>query len=365
MLRLGVIGYGYWGPNLVRNFAKCLECELVALADQDRSRLNLAKRLYPGLKVMEDAKRLIDDPNIDAIAIATPIATHFPLAKAALESGKHVLTEKPMTASVAEAEELVRLAELHQKVLMVDHTFLYTGAVQKLRSLVSSGELGEVLYYDSVRVNLGLFQHDQNVLWDLAPHDFAIMSHLIDKEPVRISAVGCAPVRTESWNRESVAYVSVEFADHSLAHFHVNWLSPVKVRRTLIGGSRKMVIYDHLDPHHQIKIYDKGVEIGTDSERYEALIQYRTGDLLVPKIDQTEALEGVCNDFVHSSLSGTKPLTDGHDGLRVVRMLEAAQQSIENGREVRSRLGSPGGESRPPTNRKDARSQRPKVITSR
>jgi len=234
-----------------------------------------------------------------------------------------------MTASVAHAADLVRIAEQKRLTLMVDHTFVYTGAVRKIRELIDSGELGDIYYYDSVRVNLGLFQPDSNVLWDLAPHDFSIMAYLLDKETVDISAVGAAPISWQGWEQESVVYTTVRFADDTLAHFHVNWLSPVKVRRTLIGGSKKMVMYDHLDPDQQIKIFDKGVDLGTDADRYHMLVQYRAGDMLVPKVDQGEALEAVCQDFSRSMQTGAVPRADGQAGLRVVEMLEAAQQSLE------------------------------------
>ena len=239
-----------------------------------------------------------------------------------------------MTVTAAQAKELIRLAELNQKVLMVDHTFIYTGAVRKIKEIIDSGELGELYFYDSVRVNLGLFQPDFNVLWDLAPHDFSIMAYLIDKEPISVSAVGTAPVRWNGWKKESVVYIAVEFADGALAHFHVNWLSPVKVRRTLISGSRKMIAYDHLDTDYQVKVFDKGVEVSDDLDRYRALVQYRAGDMLVPKIDQTEALESLCEDFVRCAQTGQRPLTDGYSGRRVVQLLEAAQRSLEQRNKV-------------------------------
>ena len=341
-IRLGVVGYGYWGPNLVRNFTKCSDCRLEAIADLDPKKRRKASQHYPDVTVTADVTELFDDDKLDAIVVATPIQTHYDLARKALESGKHVLVEKPLTGSVAHARDLLRLAEKNERVLMVDHTFIHTGAISKLHDLISSGELGDLLYYDSVRVNLGLFQPDLNVLWDLAPHDFSIMSHLIGRKPRSVSAIGSAPVRCEAWGLESVAYVNVEFEDHFLAHFHVNWLSPVKIRRTLIGGSKKMVIYDHLDPDNQIKIFDKGVDIRSDRDRYSALISYRTGDLLAPKIDQTEALENVCNDFLGAIRRGGSPLTDGQSGLSVVRMLEAAQMSMSTPGNPKIRLTEDG-----------------------
>ncbi len=331
MTGVGIVGYGYWGPNLTRNLAKLQDCRLTAVCDQDEKRLEAVRRLYPSIRTTGRAEEVFDASDVDAVVIATPISTHYDLARKALERGKHVLVEKPMTDTVRDAESLIRLAEDRGRVLMVDHTFVYTGAVRKIRQLIDSGELGDIYYYDSVRVNLGLFQSDVNVLWDLAPHDFSIMTYLMGKEPVKVSAVGASPVHWDGWKQESVVYVTIEFEDNSIAHFHVNWLSPVKVRRTLIGGSKKMVIYDHLDPDNQIKIFDKGVEIHNGEGRYNALVQYRTGDLLAPKIDQTEALELVCKDFVESIRTGKSPVADGHAGLQVVELLEAAKHSMTNG----------------------------------
>lgn len=329
MVRVGLIGCGYWGPNLLRNFMKVRDCEVVAAADMDAARLEAIGRLYRGVTTTTSAAALLDSPEVDAVAIATPVSTHYTLAKEALRRGKHVLVEKPLCMTAAEGEELIDLAERSRRVLMADHTFVYTGAVRKIRELIVAGELGQIYYYDAVRVNLGLFQHDVNVLWDLAVHDFSIMTHLIDKPPVNVSAVGASPVRWDGWDLASIAYVTIEFGDGTLAHFHVNWLSPVKVRRTLIGGKRKTVIYDHLAADNQVKVYDKGIEILPERDRYRMLVEYRTGDMLAPRIDQTEALELVCQHFIDSIQRGTRPLTDGREGLRVVRLLEAAQRSME------------------------------------
>jgi len=330
MFRVGVMGCGYWGPKLIRNFMKARGCQVAAVADVDRAKLEAVQSLYPTLVTTTSAQDLLGSRDIDAVIIATPIVTHYELAKEALSRGKHVLIEKPMTATVAQAHELIRLAEQHHRVLMVDHTFVYTGAVRKIRETIEAGELGDLYYYDSVRVNLGLFQHDANVLWDLLPHDFSIMIYLLNKKWSRVSAVGAAPVQSDGWRRESIAYVAVEFTDGTLAHFHVNWLSPTKVRRTMIGGSRKMIIYDHLDPDNQVKIFDHGVKIRTDRERYQALVEYRIGDMIAPKIDQTEALETVCEHFIECARTGRRPLTDGFVGLRVVELLEASQQALEH-----------------------------------
>ena len=330
MINIGVIGCGYWGPNLIRNLTKVKDCCVVAVADQRPERLEAVKHLKSDMKVTNIASELVDSDSIDAIVIATPISTHFDLARACLARGKHVLIEKPITQTVAQAEELIRLAEKKSKVLMVDHTFIYSGAVRKLREIIDSGDLGQIYYCDSVRLNLGLFQSDVNVLWDLAPHDFSLLSYLMDKKPVRVTASGSSPVRWNGWRRESIAYVTVELEDSMIAHFHLNWLSPVKLRRTLIGGSRKMVVYDHLDSDNQIKIFDKGIELREDQDRYNVLVQYRMGDLLIPKVDQTEALETACKHFVHCIQTGEKPITDGYAGLRVVELLEAAERSMKN-----------------------------------
>jgi predicted dehydrogenase len=334
MIRVGMIGYGYWGPKVLRNLITTENCSVVAVADVNPAKLEAVKRLYAFLKANTSPHQLLANEDIDAVVIATPISTHFELAKEALLQSKHVLIEKPMTMTVQQAKELIRLAEQKKKVLMVDHTFIYTGAVREIKRIIDSGELGEFYFYDSVRINLGLLQPDVNVLWDLAPHDFSIMTYLVGKEPLSVSAVGTAPVRWNGWNNESVVYIAVEFSDGTLAHFHVNWLSPVKVRRTLISGSRKMIAYDHLDEDFQVKVFDKGVEVSDDASRYRALVQYRAGDMLVPKVDQTEALESLCQDFVRCAQMGTRPLTDGYSGLRVVELLEAAQRSLEEGSKV-------------------------------
>ncbi len=328
MVKVGVIGCGYWGPNLIRNFSKVPDCRLEVVADQKPERLASVRHLNSEMRTTTEANELVESDSIDAVVIATPISTHFDLAKACLNNGKHVFIEKPITTTSAQARELIHLAQQQHKVLMVDHTFIYSGAVRKLRQIIDSGELGEIYYYDSVRLNLGLFQHDVNVLWDLAPHDFSLLTYLLDKKAIRVTASGSSPVRWNGWKQESIAYVNVELEGRANAHFHLNWLSPVKLRRTLIGGSRKMVIYDHLDTENQIKIFDKGIEVREDLDRYKVLVQYRMGDLLVPKVDQTEALEVACKHFVHCIQTGEQPITDGHAGLRVVQLLEAAERSM-------------------------------------
>src|SRR5438094_4811351 len=252
MVRVGVIGCGYWGPNLIRNLLKVPGCRVVAIADERSDRLEAVRHLSGQIKATTETRELVESNSIDGIVIATPISTHFDLARACLECGKHVLIEKPITTTAAEAKELIRLAHQYEKVLMVDHTFIYSGAVRKLRDLIDSGELGEIYYYDSVRLNLGLFRPDSNVLWDLAPHDFSLLTYLLNKKPIRVSAQGSSPVRWNGWKQESIAYVTVELESGVLAHFHLNWLSPVKLRRTLIGGRRRLLIYDYLDSDNQV-----------------------------------------------------------------------------------------------------------------
>jgi predicted dehydrogenase len=306
-----------------------LNCRVIAVADADEERLAPIRRLYPAVRALTSVDELLELDRIDAVAIATSMSSHYPLAREALRHGKHVLIEKPMTETVAQSQELIELAQRHKRVLMVDHTFIYSGAVRKIHDLIEAGELGDIYYYDAVRINLGLFRRDLNVIWDLASHDFSIMTHLIRKEPVSVSAVASAPVQWDGWRRESIAYVTVEYAGATLAHIHVNWLSPVKIRRILIGGSRKSVVYDHLDPDNQLKIFEKGVETIADSERHQMPVQYRTGDTWAPKIDQTEAIEVACRHFIDCVHSGATPLTDGRAGLRVVQLLQATERSLE------------------------------------
>jgi predicted dehydrogenase len=328
-IKIGVIGCGYWGPNLIRNFAENENAELIWLCDLDENRPLTFKRRYPTIKTTSNFQDLIDDSTLEAVVIATPVTTHFPLAKAALEAGKHVFVEKPFTASVKEAAELVELAAKKGLNIFVDHVFLYTGAVRKIKTLIDSGELGELLYFDSTRVNLGLFQRDINVVWDLAPHDFSIMDYLIGREPQQLSAVGSSHIAPDI---ENVAYVICKFDDEFIAHFHFNWLAPVKIRQMLIAGSKKMIIFDDNEPSEKLKIYDKGVDTTGDKESaYETLVSYRTGDVWIPKIDGTEALKSACHEFLLSIIEKRQPFTDGEAGLRVVKMLENAQTSIKNG----------------------------------
>jgi len=332
---IGVIGCGYWGPNLLRNFAENEAAELRWVCDVDAPRLEMVKRRYPFAETSSDYTRLLSDDDLDAVVIATPVATHYRFACEALRAGKHVLVEKPFTASVREAEELNEMAERGGLTLMVDHTFVYTGAVRKIKEIVESGELGEPLYFDSTRINLGLFQQDLNVVWDLAPHDLSIMDFIIDRQPEAVTATGSCHIKQ---GIENIAYVMLRFADEFIAHFHFNWLSPVKIRRTLLAGSRKMVVYDDIEPTEKVRVYDKGVTTSLDTSlsvdketAYRTLVSYRTGDVWVPKLDSTEALHHVCQEFLNAITERRPPLTDGRSGARVVRLLEAAQASISRG----------------------------------
>jgi predicted dehydrogenase len=326
MVNVAVFGYGYWGPNMVRNFYTNKDAKVAWACDLSRERLSLVEAGYPTVRTTTDPKEIMKDSKVDAVVISTPVSAHFPLAKEALENDKHVLLEKPMTATVEESEKLLEMAEKKKKILMVDHTFLYTGAVRKMKELVQSGELGDIYYFDSVRVNLGLFQHDVNVIWDLAPHDFSIMDYLLQKDPVMVSAVGVSHLG----DLENMAYVTVQYPGNLLGHLHVNWLAPVKVRTTLIGGTKKMIVYDDTEPSEKVKIYDRGVTYSESKEDvYQMLVQYRSGDMLAPKLEATEALRLVSKEFTDSISQNRKPLTDGVAGLRVVKLLQASNQSIK------------------------------------
>jgi predicted dehydrogenase len=327
MIRVGVIGYGYWGPNLVRNFAEVADSQLVAVADLSAERLAQAAKRYPGIRTTQSALELVRHPSVDAVVIATPVATHFELALEALTHGKHVLVEKPIASSSQEAQMLIEEASRRRLILMAGHTFVFNPAVQKIRELVGSGELGDLYYYDSVRINLGLFQHDVNVLWDLAVHDLAIMDYVLDDRPVAVSASGLAHV---PGGRENIAYLTMFFESKALiGHVHVNWLAPVKVRRTLLGGSRRMVVYDDLEAAEKVKVYDKGISLSASPENvYAVRVGYRTGEMWAPNLPVTEALQAEARHFIASIVSGMPPLTDGESGLRVVQLLEAASQSL-------------------------------------
>ena len=335
-LRVGVIGYGYWGPNLVRNFVETPGSEVVGVSDLRPERLALVRARYPTIRTTQDVDELLANPSVDAIAVATSVSSHFDLALKALAAGKHVLVEKPLTATSGQACRLIDEAAARKRVLMVDHTFVFTGAVQKIRDLAAGGDLGDIYYYDSVRINLGLFQHDVNVIWDLAVHDLAIMDYVLGEMPSAVSAEGVSHVARAP---ENVAYLTLFFETDLIAHVHVNWLAPVKVRRTLIGGSRKMIVYDDLEPSEKVKVYDRGVTVSDDTENlYRVRIGYRTGDMWAPRLDGKEALRSEAEHFIRCVESGERPLTDAHAGLRVVRILEAATESIKaQGRPVEIR----------------------------
>jgi predicted dehydrogenase len=325
MIGIGVIGYGYWGPNLARNFNECDGARLVAVGDFSPKRLALAAARYPGIRTATDPCELINSPDIDAIAIATPVATHFDLAMAALRAGKHVLVEKPLTTSSEQAIRLIDEAQARRLVLMVDHTFVYTSAVRKMRELVDNGSIGRVYYYDSVRINLGLFQHDVNVIWDLAVHDLSIMEYVVPSRPCALSATGISHV---PGGTENIAYMTIFFEDNVLGHIHVNWLAPVKVRRTMLGGSKKMVVYDDVEPSEKIKVYDKGINLSANDDVHKMLVNYRAGDMWAPHLDMSEALRVEAAEFVRCIETAAKPVTDGEAGLGIVRLLEAATTSM-------------------------------------
>src|SRR6202167_3468178 len=324
MIRFGVIGYGYWGPNIVRNLRALEGCQVVGICDQTPAARKRIQAANSGIPVHSDALELIQSPDVDAIAVITPVWTHYELTKAALENGKHVFVEKPFTSTVAQGEELVNLAEQKNLKLMVDHTFLFTGAVKRIAQLIDEGALGNLYYYDSTRVNLGLFQHDVNVLWDLAPHDLSIMDHLIKANPEAVVATGQGHLN----GHEDVAFVTVYFPDKIIAHINVNWLSPVKVRTTLIGGEKRMIVWNDLEADEKVKVYDKGVKITSREGLYELLVSYRSGDMWFPQLEQVEALRQELNYFVECITTGQEAFNNGHAGLRVVRMLEAASQSL-------------------------------------
>lgn len=330
MIRIGVVGYGYWGPNLVRNFSEISDCQMVAVSDLSEERLARAKRRYPGLATTQDWRDMLANPRIDAMVISTPVSTHFELALEALRAGKHVLVEKPIAASSEQAERLIDESERRRLVLMVDHTFVFTGAVGKIREIVNGDTFGEVYYYDSVRVNLGLFQHDVNVIWDLAVHDLSIMDYVLAARPCAVSATGMNHV---AGGVENIAYLTLFFDANTIAHIGVNWLAPVKVRQALIGGAQRMIVYDDVEPSEKVKVYQRGITVSQNSAAesvYDLMVSYRTGDMWAPKLDTTEALRTEALHFVRCIDSGQSPITGGPAGLRVVRILEAATLSMKN-----------------------------------
>ncbi|TAF65883.1 MAG: gfo/Idh/MocA family oxidoreductase [Cytophagales bacterium] len=329
--QIAIVGLGYWGPNMVRNALSNVSVEEVHIYDIQEKNTQKILQNFSGVKVATSFENILQNPQIQAVIIATPVDTHYALAKQALLHQKHVLVEKPFTSTHQEAEELIAIAQREKLTLMVDHTFIYTPAIRKIKELITTGQLGDIYYYDSVRVNLGLFQRDVNVIWDLAPHDFSIMLHVLDKKPLALQAMGADHVGK---GLEDVAYVHITFENNLIAHFHLNWLSPLKIRKTLIAGSKKMVVYDDLEPNEKIKIYDKGIDVKTKEEEYQTLIQYRSGDMYSPMLHQKETLQMVIEEFLKAITEQRKPLTDAKDGLQVVRLLEATQTSIKNGGKI-------------------------------
>lgn len=327
MIQAGLIGYGYWGPNIARNFHGNPNIELAAICDFSPDRLRAARRLYPYVKAVERPEDIFKDTSIDAVAIATPVSTHFDLAKSAILAGKHVWLEKPMTEKVEQGEELIELAEKHKKILLVDHTFIYTGAVQKIRQLVEKGELGELVYYDSTRVNLGLFQQDVDVIWDLAPHDISIMNYVMPNKKLTVSATGCHYYGDKLIAK---ALLTIYMEKNKTGHINVSWISPVKIRQTLIGGTLKMILYDDNHPSEKIRVYDKGVDLYETKEAlYHLKVQYRVGDMYSPKLDDLEALSFETKHFLECMSNGKKPMTDCVAGLEVVKILAASRKSLQ------------------------------------
>ncbi len=325
-MNVGIVGLGYWGPNLVRNFIATKGVDAVSCFDLDCDRLTFIKQRYPSVHTHVSFDDLLRS-DVDAVVLATPVSTHYPLGKKILNHGKHLFLEKPMAPTVAECEDLIETSLRKNLALMVDHTFVYTGAVRKIKEIVSKGLIGDIYYFDSVRVNLGLFQHDVNVIWDLAPHDLSIMNYVLSRKPVDVIAMGGNHIN----GKADVAYIIIRFEGELIAHFHVNWLAPVKIRRILIGGSKQMIVYDDMEPSEKVKVYDKGVEATTREGIYSTLVQYRTGDMFAPQLENSEALSLLTKEFVCAAHTGRQPLTDGNAGLEVIRILEAADKSLRGG----------------------------------
>jgi predicted dehydrogenase len=330
-LRIGVIGFGYWGPNLVRNFASLERSTVTAVADLDESKLRQMQKIHPATRATRNASELIASDDVDAVAIATPVASHFQLAEEALLAGKHVLIEKPLARTSDQARSLMELADRQQRVLFVDHTFVYTGAVRAMRSLIQQGELGELYYFDSARINLGLLQPDVNVLWDLATHDLSILLYLVEQSPASVRAIGHSYIAAE---REETAFLHLQYASGFHAHIRVSWLSPVKMRLTLVGGANKMIVYDDVEPSDKVRVYDRGVAWDMSGEEVTTSKPiYRAGDVLIPKLDRSEALRVEAEHFLDCIEHGERPITGGPEGLAVVRLLEAAEKSLKSGGE--------------------------------
>lgn len=334
-LAVGIIGCGYWGNHLVRNFYQSEYWNILAIADKDQNQLDKIKKQFPNLNSTTNVGELFANPDIQAIAIATPVASHYELAKAALLADKHVWLEKPLTLNTAQADELLLLAKKRNLIINVDHTFIYTPAIQKIKEIIDSGELGDLIYFDSMRVNLGLFQHDVNVLWDLAPHDISILNYITNKKPYSVNATGKSLYKFGELQLEDIAYLTINFTDGTIAHINVNWLSPVKIRTIIIAGTKRMLVFDDMLQSEKIKIYDKSVELKNRDDIYNMLVQYRSGDMHSPALSTKEALKEEVELF-HLAIINSKPtITDGASGRDVVRILEAANESLKlNGAEV-------------------------------
>lgn len=330
---VALVGCGYWGPNLIRNFSSSKATRLVGVCDRDQGRLDAVAGLNPAARQFTDFKELLAAPEVEAIAIATPPKTHAPFAAAALRAGKHVLVEKPLCVNSPEGEQLLTLARERDLTLMVDHTYLYSPAVRRMKQLIDSGELGRLHFFDSVRINLGLFQNDVNVLWDLACHDIAIVSHLVDRTPIAVNAHGISHTFS---GMEDVAYLTLDYGDNITATFHVNWLSPVKIRQLIIGGHQKSIVFNDLDPNEPIKVYDRGINVADEPEsRHGLLVGYRMGDVWSPHLPREEPLRNMVEHFARCIRTGERPLSDGLSGLNVVKILEAAHRSMRaEGRRV-------------------------------
>jgi predicted dehydrogenase len=331
-INIAIIGYGYWGKNLVRNFSENINCEIKYVIDLDVQKLNYILINYPKINTLTDYKIALSDENIDAVVIATPSTTHYKIAKNALHANKHVLIEKPMTTAYAEAKELTDLAQNKSKIILIDHTFLYTPAIKKIKEIIDSEEIGKIKFFDSTRINLGIFQSDVNVLWDLATHDISILNYLIKEKPISVQAIGISHTLN---NIENIAYLTIRFESDIIAHFNCSWSSPVKIRMLLIGGDKKMIVYNDLEPTEKVKIYNSGININTDEEKNSILIDYRTGDLFIPKLENIEALSNITDEFISCINNNTQPISDAIFGVEVVKILEAAQISIKNrGKEI-------------------------------
>lgn len=327
-MRIGLIGYGYWGPNILRNLIAHTDAEVAVVADQKLERLAALKKMYPSIRTTTDANEVVNSKDIDAVVIATPVQTHYPLARAALDAGKHVLVEKPLTDSLASGEELVKLAEKKQRTLMVDHTYLYTGSIDVMKKLIDGGEIGALQSFSSTRFNLGLFQGDVNVLWDLAPHDLSILLYLAARMPMLVNAVGMSHTGD---GIENTAYLTLRYEDGLIAHIGVSWISPVKIRQMLISGDKKMLVFDDAEATEKVKVYETGYAIRTDEEKRRLYTDYRVGDIHIPNVGNKEALQGVVEDFVRSASTGSEPRSSARFGLNVVRVLDAAERSLKQG----------------------------------